>query len=49
MYQYYMYVLDAGLACHSLDSDDGDVDGPRHEALLDLGDIGGQRGRCQVA
>ena len=40
-------VPDAGLARHSLDADDGEVDGPRLEAHLE--DFGGERGRIQVA
>ena len=39
---------DAGLARHSLDADDGEVDGPRLEALGHLGDLGGERSRSQV-
>ena len=38
---------DAGLARHSLDGDDCEMDGPRLEAHL--GDLGGERGRSQVA
>ena len=41
------YVPDAGLARHSLDAYDGEVDGPRLEAHLE--DFGGERGRIQVA
>ena len=43
-----MFLLDAGLASHSLDADDGDVHGPRLELVLDVGDLGGEGGRGQV-
>ena len=43
-----MYLLDAGLASHSFDANDGDVHGPRLELVLDVGDLGGEGGRGQV-